>query len=232
MEQALSNVCSFMRWWARSDKQFAVLFVSVGIFLWSFSSLSFIFFLFSIFLEKNTFSHCLLGACVKLPLAFMKLTLSCRGLIKFGFTPLMPIAPHRSAPAPRSLHLSSNDLFNFFFSAALPLTDLPTVRVMPRTASPGFHISLGAHPPLIPRGSPFAGDRVTHIHTTTGLIPAPPEKTKPKNHAKPSSHLCLFPRTLLLSKSFQKKTNTSDTVLGESSLVRCPTLIKEQKCKL
>lgn len=54
---------------------------------------------------------------------------------------------------------------------------------------------------------------------------------KPQKRNLPP-RLCPFSRTLLLSKSFQKKINTSDTVLGESSLVRCPTLIKEQKCKL
>lgn len=38
--------------------------------------------------------------------------------------------------------------------------------------------------------------------------------------------------TLPLSQSCHKKINTSDTVLGQSSLVRCPGLIKEQKRKL
>lgn len=64
-------------------------------------------------------------------------------------------------------------------------------------------------------------------------FPAPPGKKKKENPiANPSLRRCPFSRTVLLSQSFPKKINTSDTVPGESSLVRCPTLIKEQKCKL
>lgn len=83
--------------------------------------------------------------------------------------------------------------------------------------SPSQRADRDAQNPPSPRGdSP-------HLHK---------KKKKENPIANPSLRRCPFSRTVLLSQSFPKKINTSDTVPGESSLVRCPTLIKEQKCKL
>lgn len=61
VEKAPSNVCSFMRWWARSDKHFALLFVCVEILPLGFFSLSIIYLFiyliisnFSILLQKKS----------------------------------------------------------------------------------------------------------------------------------------------------------------------------------
>ena len=148
-EQAPSNVCSFMRWWARSDKHFALLFVCVWkSFLRAFSlSLLFFFFNLSIFLKKSLLPLSL-RYLFKATSCFYKvnplLQRSDQIRLNAAHRPSLRTAarPHRGASA---LGAVGGWLFGFFFpfSRVLrgsPLRYLPTIRVMPRTASPGFHI--------------------------------------------------------------------------------------------
>lgn len=119
MEQAPSGGYGFMRWWACSDEHFTLLFVCMETLPLGFFSLSYIYTYIlnlSIFFKNPSF-HRLAGTRLKPPLAFTKLTRSCRDLIKFGFTPLTALRSPRlhSAPAQRSLCLRTKDLYTYIY---------------------------------------------------------------------------------------------------------------------